>query len=85
MKKVTVYSSATCPYCIMARNLLKKKGVEPEIRDISEHSEYIDEAIEKSGGRTTVPQVFIGNHHVGGFDDLNALEKKGELDALLRE
>lgn len=83
MKKVVVYSSATCPYCVMAKSLLEKKGVDIEERRIDLNPAYIDEAIERSGGRKTVPQIFIDDHHVGGFDDLKALDDKGGLDPLL--
>ncbi len=84
MKDVTVYASTTCPFCLMAEQLLDEKQVRPEIRLIDEHPEYIAEAVEKSGGRRTVPQIFIGDYHVGGYDELAALEKAGKLDDLLR-
>jgi len=83
MKKVTVYTSGSCPYCIMAKELLEDKDVEIEERRIDRDPKYIDEAIERSGGRRTVPQIFIGDYHVGGYDDLSALDDKGELDDLL--
>lgn len=83
MKKVTIYSSGSCPYCIMAKELLEEKHVEIEELRIDLDSKYVDEAVERSGGRRTVPQVFIGDNHVGGYDELRALDDKGELDSLL--
>lgn len=83
MQKVLIYSKETCPYCTMAKNLLKQKGVSEfeEIRidlDDSRRDEMI-----KNTGRMTVPQIFIGTTHVGGFDDLSALNRGGKLDELL--
>lgn len=83
MQKVVIYSKETCPYCTMAKNLLKQKGVAEfeEIRiDLDEAKR--DEMI-KITGRMTVPQIFIGETHVGGFDDLSALNRGGKLDELL--
>jgi glutaredoxin 3 len=85
MQKVVIYSKETCPYCVMAKNLLKQKGVEffEEIRiDLDEKKR--DEMI-KITGRMTVPQIFIGDTHVGGFDDLSALNRGGKLDDLLNK
>ena len=84
MQKIIIYSKENCPYCVMAKNLLKKKGVEQieEIR-IDLDSIQRDHMIEITG-RKTVPQIFIGSTHVGGFDDLNALSHSGELDNLLK-
>lgn len=84
MQTVTIYSKETCPYCVMAKNLLKQKGVTNfnEIRiDINPAEK--DKMIELTG-RMTVPQIFIGGTHVGGFDDLAALNKGGKLDQLLK-
>lgn len=82
MKSVKVYIKPTCPYCHKALSLLSQKGVEPIIVDIAAQPELRDEMIQISG-RKTVPQIFIGDHHVGGCDDLHLLERKGQLDALL--
>jgi len=84
MKPVVVYASSACPYCVMAEQLLEEKKVQPEIRLIDENPAYIAEVVEKSGGRRTVPQIFIGDEHVGGYDELAALEKSGQLDDWLR-
>lgn len=83
MQKVTIYTKETCPYCVMAKNLLKHKGVTEfnEIR-IDIDSAAREKMIEITG-RMTVPQIYIGDTHVGGFDDLSALSKAGKLDELL--
>ena len=80
--QIVMYSKGWCPYCQRARALLKRKGVVFEEIDIEAHSDRRAEMIERSG-RRTVPQIFIGAHHVGGSDDLHALEAAGRLDALL--
>ena len=83
MQQVTIYTKETCPYCVMAKNLLKQKGVTElnEIR-IDLDSSQRDKMIELTG-RMTVPQIFIGKTHVGGFDDLKVLNHSGKLDDLL--
>lgn len=83
MAKVIVYSKESCPFCTMAKNLLAQKGVKDieEIR-IDLNPEERNKMIEKTG-RMTVPQIFIGETHVGGFDDLKKLNQGGELDKLL--
>jgi len=80
---VLMYSSGVCPYCIMAERLLKAKGVDTieKIR-IDLEPQLRNEMMQKTG-RRTVPQIYIGDTHVGGFDDLNALDRAGKLDALL--
>jgi len=77
-----MYSTPLCGYCAAAKRLLAQKEVEYEDIDIYMDTARRAEMIERSG-RRTVPQIFIGNTHVGGFDDLNALEQRGELDPLL--
>ena len=83
MPPVTLYTKPLCPYCIRAMSLLKKKGV--AYKDISAAFDKAkrEEMLQKSNGARTYPQIFIGDKHVGGCDDLMALEKNGELDALL--
>lgn len=83
MPKVVVYATQTCPYCTMARKLLDGKGVEYELIDVGRDRALWDE-MEAKSGRSTVPQIFIGETHVGGCDDLHALEARGELDKLLK-
>ena len=83
MAKVEIYTTMFCPYCSRAKALLERKGVAFEEFDAERGSKNRDEAIARSGGRTTVPQIFIGGQAVGGCDDLMALDKAGKLDALL--
>ncbi len=83
MKKVRMYSTATCPFCLMAKRLLAEKGAADldEIRVDS--APQMRAQMREETGRWTVPQIFIGEFHIGGCNDLFALEKKGELDKLL--
>jgi glutaredoxin 3 len=81
--RVEVYSSIFCPYCARARALLERKGVAFETIDLMEQPGRRSEMIERAGGRTSVPQIFINGEHVGGCDDLHALDGAGELDAKL--
>ncbi|MBT6273872.1 MAG: glutaredoxin 3 [Chromatiales bacterium] len=79
---VVVYSSAFCPFCHQALRLLASKGVEPEIRSVDGDPTTHQEMMGRSG-RHTVPQIFVGDHHVGGCDDLYDLERSQQLDPLL--
>ncbi len=81
---VVMYSTGVCPYCLMAERLLKAKGVDEieKIRVDLEPAQRV--AMMEKTGRRTVPQIYIGEMHVGGFDDLNALERAGKLDGLLQ-
>jgi glutaredoxin 3 len=83
MKTVRMYTTPICPYCVRAKSLLKKKGVEVEEIDIYMSNEARQEMQSNTGGARTVPQIFIGDTHVGGCDDLYALEKAGKLDPML--
>lgn len=83
-KKVTIYGNSTCPFCGAARMLLTKRSVEYEDIPVASDPALYAEMQEKSG-RQTVPQIFIGDTHVGGFDELYALEQSGELDNLLAD
>ena len=85
MAEVTIYSTQVCPYCVKAKQLLSSKGVDYNEIDISQDPALVEEAQTRSGGRRTVPQIFIGDYHVGGCDDLFALDAAGELDALLKK
>jgi len=80
---IVVYSTQFCPYCVQAKNLLNSKQVAITEIDIDQQPDKYSEMVEKSGGVTSVPQIFIDNYHVGGCDDLHALEAKGGLDKLL--
>jgi glutaredoxin 3 len=83
MPTITMYTTAYCPYCNMAKALLKQKGIHhiEEIRIDGDPA--LRSAMMARTGRRTVPQIYIGSTHVGGFDDLNALNRAGKLDALL--
>ncbi len=83
MADVVIYSKAVCPYCDRAKDLLGQKGVAYTEKRIDKNPDDLAQMLDKSNGRRTVPQIFIGDHHVGGFDDLWALEQAGELDPLL--
>jgi glutaredoxin 3 len=83
MAKVLMYSTAVCPYCLMAERLLKSKGVtEIEKVRIDLEPDRRREMMDRTG-RRTVPQIYVGQRHVGGYDDLSALDRAGGLDALL--
>jgi glutaredoxin 3 len=84
MPVITMYTKDYCPYCVKAKNFLKRKG-QTQITEIDiTHDEHLQkEMMEKSSGRRTVPQIFIGTTHVGGCDDLIALDAAGKLAALL--
>ncbi len=83
MAEIEIYTTAWCPYCAAAKALLAKKGVPFREIDAPSGSAARAEAITRSGGRTTVPQVFVDGKPLGGYDDLAALERAGRLDALL--
>jgi len=83
MPIVRMYSTQVCPYCMMAERLLNKKGVHLEKILVDQDPEELKKMIELSG-RRTVPQIFVGDHHVGGYDDLVELDTQGELEPLLR-
>jgi glutaredoxin 3 len=83
MPDVVIYTTAHCPYCIRARNLLDKKGVNYTDLRIDDNPALRPEMIERANGRTSVPQIFIDDFHVGGFDDMAELDVEGELDKRL--
>lgn len=82
--EIVVYTTPICPYCVMAKQLLKRKGVPYREIDVSRDDALRREVMQRSGLRT-VPQIWIGEYHVGGYDQLNALERAGRLDALLAD
>jgi glutaredoxin 3 len=84
MPDVEIYASQFCPYCYRAKKLLGDKGVTFREYDVDMDSSLRDKMRARAGGRTTVPQIFIDGRHVGGCDDLYALDAKGGLDPLLR-
>ncbi len=83
MQHVTIYTKSGCPYCHAAIDLLNKKHIAFEQIDILGKKDLTEEMVKRANGRTSVPQIFIGESHIGGCDDLYALEEKGELDKLL--
>lgn len=83
MAKVEIYSSFLCGYCARAKALLARKGVKYDEVDVIEHPDRREEMRRRADGRNTVPQIFIDGKHIGGSDDLLALEEAGELDPLL--
>jgi glutaredoxin 3 len=83
MQPVEIYTTRFCPYCVAAKALLKRKGVTYKEIDVGFTSGRREEMIQRANGRMTVPQIFIGDVHVGGNDDLQALERAGKLDPLL--
>jgi glutaredoxin 3 len=82
MTDITIYTTGYCPYCVRAKDLLKKKG--QTFTELNAEDDAVrEEMMGKAGGRRTVPQIFINGEHIGGCDDLYALDKAGKLDALL--
>ena len=84
MTKVEVYSGDFCPYCVRAKALLEKKGVPYNEYNVRQDTGRLAEMLARSNGARTIPQIFISDRHVGGCDDLYALERQGELDAWLQ-
>lgn len=83
MPQITLYTTSWCPYCAAAKSLLTKKGAAFDEIDVDGKPELRRTMSERAGGRTSVPQIFIGGRHIGGSDDLHALDARGELDPLL--
>ena len=81
--EIVMYSTAWCGYCQRARSLLERKGAQVREIKIDEDPHERDVMLQRTGGRRTVPQIFIGERHIGGYDDLAGLERAGELDKLL--
>ncbi len=83
MPRVEIYSTMFCPYCARAKSLLERKGVKYENIDIIEDGSRREEMLKRAHGRTSVPQIFIDGEHIGGCDDLYALDRAGKLDPKL--
>jgi glutaredoxin 3 len=83
MPTIKVYSGPNCPYCVRAKALLKKKGASFEEIDVKADTAKFEEMLNISNGKRTIPQIFINGFHVGGCDDLHALDTAGKLDAML--
>ncbi len=82
MPKVVVYSTNICPYCVRAKSLLQREGIEYEVLNIEQDFSLMEQMMEKSQ-RRSVPQIFINDYHVGGYDDMAELDAEGKLDQLL--
>jgi len=85
MKDVTIYTTNYCPYCMRAKRLLGKKGVAYKEIDVTGDDAMREKLVQMSDGMKTVPQIFIGGAHVGGFSDLSELDDEGKLDAMLAD
>lgn len=83
MVDIVIYTTNYCPYCVKAKDLLKRKNAAFKEIDVTNDDNLRMELVEKSGGRRTVPQIFINGVHIGGCDDLYELDKKGGLDPLI--
>lgn len=83
MAKVELYTTSSCPFCVRAKSLLKSKGIPFVEIDVTDDAELRQKMVELSGGRRTVPEIFINGKIVGGYDELKALNDRGELDPLL--
>lgn len=83
MSRVEIYTTMTCPYCVRAKRLLDEKGVSFEEYDVTMGGPRRSEMLERSNGGYTVPQIFIDGNHIGGSDDLAAMDRAGSLDPLL--
>lgn len=85
MAEILIYSTPVCPYCERAKGLLKRKGADFKVIDVSADPAIREDMVKKAGGKQTVPQIFINGKHIGGSDDLHKLDSDGKLDALLAE
>lgn len=83
MRNVTLYTTPICPYCLAAKQLLGKKGVAYTEIDVMRDPSRRAEMMDKANGRRSVPQIFVGETHIGGFDDMAAMDRAGKLDPLL--
>jgi len=83
MSAVTIYTTGMCPYCSRAKEILKSKGVRYREIDVGANAQLRQEMTNRAGGRRTVPQIFVGDTHIGGCDDLIGLNRSGQLDSLL--
>lgn len=85
MPDIEIYSTRVCPYCVRAKKLIERKGFAYREIDVSDDEDLRNGMIDRAGGKRTVPQIFINNQHIGGCDELYALESKGGLDPLLKD
>lgn len=82
---IEIYTKPNCPYCVKAISLFRSKGAPFKEIDITSHTDFVQEMLNRSGGRRTVPQIFINDIHIGGCDELYALDAKNQLDAILMD
>ena len=85
MKKILIYSTSICPYCLAAKKLLENLNLNFQEKMIDSDIEMKEEMLKKSNGRTTVPQIFFGEKHIGGYDDLQSIHQTGKLMSMLDE
>ena len=85
MPDIELFSTRVCPYCVRAKKLFERKGVAFREIDVSDDEDLRNSMVERAGGKRTVPQIFINNQHIGGCDELYALDAKGGLDPLLKD
>jgi glutaredoxin 3 len=85
MARIEVYTTQFCPYCVRAKRLLQERGLAYEEFDVGDDDRLRDEVIERSGGRRTVPQIFIAGRAIGGYDELAALDASGDLATLTQD
>ena len=85
MKTIEIYTTPTCPYCLAAKRLLTRKGAEFTEIDVSRDPNFRSAMMARAGGRRSVPQIFIGGVHVGGSDDIHALDHEGRLEPMLAD
>ena len=83
MKKITIYTTPYCPFCIRAKQLLKNKNIDYQVIDLSEEPDKFDEMSKKSNGARTVPQIFVDDTHIGDCDYIHELDNQGKLDKIL--
>ena len=84
MSKITIYTTDICPYCVRAKDLLKSKGLEYQEINVTNNHKEREHLIEKANGQRTVPQIFIGDKHIGGCDNLIELNNSGKLDQMVK-
>lgn len=84
MSKITIYTTDICPYCVRAKDLLKSKGLKYKEINVTNDSKAREQLIDKANGQRTVPQIFIGDKHIGGCDDLIEINNSGKLDKMVK-
>ena len=82
---ITIYSKSHCPYCVRAKQFLSSRDLKFIELDITNNSKLQEQCFSKANGKKTVPQIFVGDHHIGGFDNMMALVKTGEFDKIIKE